>query len=135
MIAALVLWGLTVTNNAVAQTYPAPMPYATPVPYPTPAPGGSSCPETDVQLVKAAQPEYPAAAMKFIIDPVSVQVIVMVNADGSVQTASVARSSGYSQPDAAALKAAEDSTYKPKTVNCKPVRGLYLFQAEFKPQQ
>lgn len=71
--------------------------------------------------------------MRFVQTPVSVQVMVMVNANGSVSSASVAQSSGYADVDAAALKAALASTYRPRTVNCKPAEGLYLFSASFAP--
>ena len=71
--------------------------------------------------------------MKFVQSPISVQVMVMVGADGSVATASVAQSSGYADADAAALKAAMASTYRPGTQNCKPAEGLYLFNATFAP--
>jgi TonB family protein len=83
--------------------------------------------------MRGIQPKYPAAQMRFVDYRVTVEAIVYVNADGSVKTASIARSSGYSEPDAAVLKAAYASTYKPRTVNCKPADGLYLFRADFAP--
>ncbi|HEY5426894.1 MAG TPA: energy transducer TonB [Candidatus Tumulicola sp.] len=94
----------------------------------------SSCPETPVTVAKAVAPAYPTMAMRYVNSALSVEVIVMVGADGSVASASVARSSGYADADANALKAAQASTYKPKTENCKPVEALYLFRADFAPK-
>lgn len=99
----------------------------------SPAPGGSACPETQPSVVKAADPVYPAATMKFVQSPISVQVMVMVSNTGSVASAAIAQSSGYADVDAAALKAAMASSYKPRTVDCKPAQGLYLFNASFTP--
>lgn len=99
----------------------------------SPAPSGSACPQTQPSVVKAAEPVYPSATMKFVQSPISVQVMVMVGATGSVSSAAVAQSSGYADADAAALNAAMASTYKPGTVDCKPAKGLYLFNASFAP--
>jgi TonB family protein len=96
-------------------------------------PSGGNCPATDVSVAHAVAPAYPTAAMRFVQSPIAVQVIVMVAADGSVKSAAIAQSSGYTQPDANALQAAQASTYKPKTVDCKPVEGLYVFRADFAP--
>lgn len=105
---------------------------ASPAPYSSAPPAGS-CPQAEPAIAKAVQPAYPAAEMRFVQSTISVQVMVYVNADGSIKTASVAQSSGYADADASALKAALASTYKPGSSNCKPVAGLYLFRADFSP--
>lgn len=120
MFSGLVFAGLAVASAAHASAA-------------TPAPAASGCAETQPAIVKAAQPGYPASSMRFVQSPVSVQVMVMVDANGSVATASVAQSSGYADVDASALKAAMASTYRPRMVHCKPAEGLYLFNATFAP--
>ncbi len=35
--------------------------------------------------------------------------------------------------DQAALRAARESTYSPKLVDCSPTTGDYLFRADFQP--
>ncbi|MBV8433654.1 MAG: energy transducer TonB, partial [Candidatus Eremiobacteraeota bacterium] len=35
--------------------------------------------------------------------------------------------------DQAALRAARQSSYSPKLVNCQPVQGDYLFRVDFNP--
>ncbi len=35
--------------------------------------------------------------------------------------------------DQAALRAARQSTYSPKLVNCSPTTGDYIFRADFQP--
>ena len=45
--------------------------------------------------------------------------------------ASVVKSSGNAALDNAAVVAAQDSTYAPDVVDCKPVAGTYLFHADF----
>lgn len=117
---ALLAFSSLVASTALAS----PGPHAT---------SSGNCAETQAAILKAAQPVYPSAAMRFVQSPISVQVIVYLDAGGSIKTASVAQSSGYADADASALKAATASTYKPRTVDCKPVDGLYLFKADFAP--
>jgi len=57
----------------------------------------------------------------------TVDIKVVVEADGSAR-ASIERSSGYLALDMAVLRAAKASTYEPKTVDCKPVEGTYIFR-------
>lgn len=83
-------------------------------------------------MIKAVQPEFPAG-MPADTMPFVVQIMVTVNPDGSVKRARAFESSDYPDADDAAVKAAEASTYKPKTVDCKAVEGRYLFRAEYDP--
>jgi TonB family protein len=59
-----------------------------------------------------------------------VEVVVTVNSDGTVKSALMQRSWGAGA-DAAALAAARKSKYIPKTVNCQPVTGTYIFREMF----
>ena len=54
-------------------------------------------------------------------------VMVTVNTDGTVRDTSVVQSAGQAL-DARTLKLAQQSTYSPRTVNCNPVAGTYLFK-------
>jgi TonB family protein len=59
--------------------------------------------------------------------PVTAVVKVTVAADGSVKSAIIWKSSGYSAADAEALTAVRLNTYSPTVVHCKPVDGDYLW--------
>ena len=63
-----------------------------------------------------------------------VVVVVNVNPDGSVKSEYIQTSAGISAIDYAALVAARQSTYSPKTVDCRPVLGTYLFEVTVSSQ-
>lgn len=76
-----------------------------------------------------AGPDYPQASLPCGCAAKKcpyASVLVTVNADGSVARAVLRRSSGSASFDAWAIRAARESEYLPKLVNCKPVRGTYL---------
>jgi hypothetical protein len=58
------------------------------------------------------------------------EVLVTVNPDGTVKSAVLQKSLGFGA-DERALTDARQSNYQPKTVNCKPVEGTYLFREMF----
>jgi len=62
-----------------------------------------------------------------------VLIAVTIDANGSVSHASVSQGSGNAAIDQAALRAARESSYKPRLVNCVPSAGTYIFRAEFSP--
>ena len=63
----------------------------------------------------------------------SVEVSVTIAPDGHVVKTSLLKSSGIKTADTAVVEAALKSKYSPKIVNCSPVEGGYIFQADFKP--
>ena len=63
--------------------------------------------------------------------PFKVVVTIEVDPDGSIRKATIYKSSGYSAVDAAVIKAAHTTLYRPKVVDCKPVTGIYLLQYRF----
>jgi TonB family protein len=78
-------------------------------------------------------PDYPDSARDLGLGPVTVLVEVTVSPSGALTDANVYKSSGNSAIDREALRAAHQSTYAPKLVNCSPTSGQYLFRAEFNP--
>lgn len=87
-----------------------------------PLPAASTCPTTPVKVIKRASPPMFDTPPDF---GGTVLLAVTVSASGSVKSASITKSSGLKAFDNAGLQAARNSTYKPKTVNCKPVEGTY----------
>lgn len=96
----------------------------------SPSPTSSTCPTTEVVRLTPNGP-IPSATVpsKTQIPEHAVTVIlVTVNPDGSVKSAVIQKSSGTPSLDAQSLADAKSSTYKPKTINCKPVEGTYLYR-------
>jgi TonB family protein len=87
----------------------------------------------DALVTNPAPPVFPDSAKNMVARSASV-VAVTVASDGRPLNAKVYQSSGVAAFDQATTAAALASTYTPKTVNCKPVIGSYLFRAEFAPQ-
>jgi len=100
---------------------------------PTPSPTARPTCDRDVVVVNAVPPDYPDSAKALHLGPVKVIVHVTVAADGSVVDESVdpSGSSGNAALDVAAIRAGRLSTYAPKMIACKAVRGTYAFIAEF----
>jgi TonB family protein len=92
-----------------------------------------ACATADEQAVvtNVATPEYPESARDLQLGPVSVLVKVTLDGRGDLQDASIQQSSGNSAIDAAAMRAARDSSYAPRIVNCVDVPGAYIFRADF----
>lgn len=98
-------------------------------PSPTPTP---PC-YRDVTVVTSSPADYPGTAKILGTEPVEVLVRVVVEADGTVSSASIYKSSTDMAMDQAALRAARKSTYAPKMIACKAVPGVYFFNATFQP--
>lgn len=60
-------------------------------------------------------------------------VMLMIDATGALTDAVIYTSTGYDLFDAAALKAAHESTYAPATKNCEAVPSRGIFRADFYP--
>ncbi len=88
-------------------------------------------PNAEPQALNPAEPHLPKS--EWPTHKVSAIVAVKVGANGKAAGARVYHSSGNANLDRAVLKAAEESTYTPRLVNCVPEDGVYLFTAEFGP--
>jgi TonB family protein len=82
-------------------------------------------------LLKAESPDLPSSARDLGPEPITVEVLVTVDASGNVVKTSISKSSTNFAVDQAAIRAARKSKYSPKIVNCQPAGGDYLFQASF----
>jgi TonB family protein len=98
---------------------------------PSPAPLPTGPCSHDAAIVTPVMPDLPASFHP--AGPLTVEAIVLLEADGSVGSATIARSSGYSAVDDAVIKAARASKYSPRVVACKAVEGRYLFRTDVRP--
>jgi TonB family protein len=131
------------TENTVAQPKNgseggAPQGVGTGPPQPATAPPGTpkpACanPNVEATVTNPVQPDYPESARDLGLGAVTVEVEVTVGPSGNLITAKVYKSSSNMAIDQAALRAARQSTYSPKLVECSPTQGDYLFRADFQP--
>lgn len=98
----------------------------------TASPSPSSSCARDVVPISAVQPDYPDSERRNAPADYSVTVRVSVDATGKVTDVQIADSSGNAAIDASAIRAARESTYESKVVDCKAVPGSYLFHADFR---
>ena len=107
----------------------------------TPAPAASvgtpkpQCanPNVEATVTNPVQPDYPESARDLGLGAVTVEVEVTVGPSGNLVSAKVYKSSSNMAVDQAALRAARQSTYSPKLIDCSPTTGDYLFRADFQP--
>ena len=116
MIAALA-FVLTLAGAPAATTAPSPAPV---------------CFREVVTNGEPATVDFPAGARNFS-HTVTTLVTVNVDETGLITLLTITKSSGDAYLDGAALKAAHDTNYLPKIVNCKSVPGTYVFRADFLP--
>lgn len=98
----------------------------------TPKPACAN-PNVEATVTNAVQPDYPESAKDLGLGAVSVEVEVTVGPSGNLVSATVYKSANNMAIDQAALRAARQSAYSPKLVNCAPTTGNYLFRADFQP--
>jgi TonB family protein len=98
----------------------------------TPKPACAN-PNVEATVTNPVQPDYPESARDLGLGAVSVEVEVTVSASGNLSGATVYKSSNNMSIDQAALRAARQSTYSPKLVDCQPTNGSYIFKADFDP--
>ncbi len=98
----------------------------------TPKPACAN-PNVEASVTNAVNPDYPESAKDLGLGAVTVEVEVTVGPSGNLVSASVYKSANNMAIDQAALRAARQSTYSPKLVNCSPTTGDYLFRADFQP--
>lgn len=90
-------------------------------------------PYKDVLVTMPAPPKWPASARTDVKTTVQVLVAADIGPSGNFIGGYIVKSSRNTAIDEAALDAARASTYSPKVVNCKPVRGSYYFRITFDP--
>ena len=80
-------------------------------------------PNREIAVIKYVGAEYPDSARDLGLGPVSVLVRVTVGADGRVEAATIYKSSGNMAIDRASIRAAQQTLYSPKVVDCVAVRS------------
>ncbi|MBV8721080.1 MAG: energy transducer TonB, partial [Candidatus Eremiobacteraeota bacterium] len=104
---------------------------------PTTAPGtpkpACANPNVEATTTNAVPAEYPESAKDLGLGEVTAQVEVTVGPSGNLINATIFKSTNNMAMDQAALRAARQSSYSPKLVNCQPVQGDYLFRVDFNP--
>jgi TonB family protein len=87
----------------------------------------------EVMAVRAKPPDYPDAARR---EGASGRTLVLLNidSDGTVASATIKSSSGNALLDKATLDAARASTYSPMRFRCKGMGGQYILHASFSAQ-
>jgi TonB family protein len=103
---------------------------ATPAPTEKPA---CANPNQEASVTQPVAPDYPDSARDLGLGAVTVLVQVTVGPTGNLLGEKVYQSSNNMAIDQAALRAARQSSYAPKLVNCQPTQGDYIFRAEFQP--
>ncbi|MGA8840791.1 MAG: energy transducer TonB, partial [Candidatus Aquilonibacter sp.] len=117
-------------NGVPAGTSTGPPTNATPGPTEKPA---CANPNQEATVTNPMSPDYPDSARDLGLGPVTVLVVVTIGPTGSLVDAKIQQSSNNSAIDQAAIRAARQSQYAPKLVNCAPTSGSYIFRAEFNP--
>ncbi|MBV8638925.1 MAG: energy transducer TonB [Candidatus Eremiobacteraeota bacterium] len=103
--------------------------FAAPVGVGGPATVAAACAPTEAEVTNAPIPRVPHNAR-----PKRPTLLkVTISPDGKIPRIEMAQSSGDWKADSAATSAAEHSTYKPATRNCKAVIGAYIFRVEYGP--
>lgn len=98
-----------------------------------PGPALACCAAHPVQLLSSHdfQVDVPAAA-GFRLPKDSTTIKVLVNATGSVASASVYKSSGDHRSDLIALNMARRARYKPASRGCKYIPSVYYYVENWK---
>lgn len=87
----------------------------------------STCPTREAMLITPTGPIPSSTSFPHGLPTIFATVLVTVNPDGSVKSAKILRSSGFSNTDDFVLNRARTSRYQPKMVGCSPVEGTYIF--------
>ena len=132
------------TENTVASRRPAPKtacrqgkerprPRAATAPPGTPKPSCAN-PNVEATVTNPVQPEYPESAKEIGLGAVTVTGRGHGRTERAISIgAKIYKSSSNMAIDQAALRAARESTYSPKLIDCAPSQGDYLFRADFTP--
>jgi TonB family protein len=99
-------------------------------------PAPSCPPDREATVVRAVAPDTRVVSpiIMFMSTPsIETDVLVSIDTDGKVKSATVQKASGYRQFDQETLRAARLSEYAPAITNCRAEPGTYLFRATFPP--
>lgn len=96
---------------------------------PSPASTNDKC-NHEATIVEA---DYPRNFSPDFEGPLAATVLVVVGADGSVEKASISKSSGDLAFNMASIRAAKASKYSPKVVDCKAVEAAVPFETTITP--
>lgn len=88
-------------------------------------------PFQNATALQAASPDYPVSARRLRASGEAV-IEVTIAPSGALEEAHVVQSANNMALDQAALVAARQTIYSPKTVRCVPTTGVYLFKVTFK---
>lgn len=99
-------------------------------PQPTPFAAPTLSCNRDAAVLNMVTPSFPDEA-RHKAHEAQVAILVDVSATGRISRARVMQSSGFPALDAAALTAADKSTYLPAARHCKPVPGTFIFRVTF----
>lgn len=84
----------------------------------------------DGGVISRPAPEYPAASIENEEEG-TVSIEIIVEANGSVSSARIAKSSGHNRLDNAALRAFKAGRYKPKSDDGTPIRTRFIVKTNF----
>ena len=84
----------------------------------------------DGGVISRPAPEYPAASIENEEEG-TVSIEIIVEANGSVSSARIAKSSGHNRLDNAALRAFKAGRYKPKSDDGTPIRTRFIVKTHF----
>jgi TonB family protein len=99
---------------------------------PTPPPAlPPTCPYVSARVKTPVVPNYPDSVRDLQVEHAQVLLYVSLDAQGHPVEMGVLQSSGYTELDMAAERAAAHSTYIPAQENCAAVAGYYEFRADF----
>jgi TonB family protein len=87
-------------------------------------------PYKDATVVHQVTPGWPEFARR-VPGTRQVAIAVEIAPNGKVRSLRVLQSSGDVALDTAAMRAAQQSTYAPKIVDCKPRAGTFIFRVTF----
>ncbi len=93
----------------------------------------ATCPPTPPAVVSRVEADFPEFARKMNVEGGTAIVKLDLDGSGRVAKSSVQKSAGNGSLDAAAVKAARETSYKPATEGCKPVASVYLMVVDMRP--
>jgi TonB family protein len=85
-----------------------------------------------VQMVKAAQAEYPGGTEMLGSGLLEVIIRVTIDENGKFVKDELVESSGYDVFDKTVVRAAQESTYEPAIIACAPSQSEFFFEVQFR---
>src|SRR5262249_43056017 len=88
----------------------------------------------DATVVSSPRAQFPDSARNLGMGAVSVGVQVTIDPTGMLIGEKISQTSNNMAIDAAALRAARQSSYLPRTSNCLPMQGDVVLRIDFDPR-